>query len=132
MSTQRRPSYRTITEQRPFVIESDTEHESTSRSVSFRAGPDGVGFRGGGWVFLVAGAFVTPLLGIALVLYLLPRVTGVEEMRMLREELAVTRKQNAELRLALDNVVARINRSDDETRNRFLVIEQQLRRAESK
>lgn len=90
---------------------------TTDDQVSFRGGP--FGYSGSGLVFIVAGAFAMPIIGIALVLYMLPRVTGVEEMRLLRKELAESREQASKLTTAVDGLTTRMNRTEDNTANRF-------------
>jgi hypothetical protein len=119
--------YRGVLEEQQPQVESEPPK---SDDVSFAAGP--AKYRGSAWVFLVVMAFLTPLAAIGLVLYMLPRVTGIEEMRLLRKELAETREQNAALKRSLDNVIARMNRGDDETRNRFVALEERLNRLEAK
>jgi hypothetical protein len=86
--------------------------------VNFRA-PGGFGYSGNALVFVVAGAFAMPIIAIVVVLYMLPRVTGVEEMRLLRKELAESREQTGRLTESVDKLTERMNRTEDSTRNRF-------------
>lgn len=94
--------------------------------VSFSAGP--ARYRGSAWVFLVVMAFVTPLAGIGLVLYMLPRVTGAEDLRRIERKVDAIQEEQGELRKDFRKLSEARAADQDEVSNRMSRVEASVRR----